>query len=318
MTETSPPWSEPGWAAEVEKWLAVRLPPGRTITGPLDEVKRWDLSCVVRLPTTGGDVYVKSAVDSPLFVDEGAVIGLLHRHFPGRVPVPVAHSPADRLLALEAFPAELGWEVSDEVLAEAMGAYGRLQAATAGHVDELAAAGCGDRSLAWLAGQLTSWVAELDHTVVPAGSDPATWLSAREAEAIRSAVPELTLDVGRLAGYALPTTVIHGDLHLGNVARREGGFVFFDWTDAAVGHPFFDLISLHWQPSEAALEGYLSAWTAYEPRERLPEAWTLAKPLVAINQAISYLAILSVLSEPIDEHLAGLTAKWLRRFLATR
>jgi aminoglycoside phosphotransferase (APT) family kinase protein len=86
-----------------------------------------------------------------------------------------------------------------------------------------------------------------------------------------------------LASYAVPHTLVHGDLHLGNVARCAGSYLFFDWTDACVAHPFFDTISIFQAKDPNVLarlrNSYLGVWAAYEPIERLLEAWTLAKPL---------------------------------------
>jgi aminoglycoside phosphotransferase (APT) family kinase protein len=46
-----------------------------------------------------------------------------------------------------------------------------------------------------------------------------------------------------LATYAVPPSLVHGDLHLGNVALGPRGHLFFDWTDAGVAHPFLDLLT---------------------------------------------------------------------------
>ncbi|GAA4048390.1 aminoglycoside phosphotransferase family protein [Nonomuraea soli] len=312
------PWARPGWIHRVTRWLAGALPPGVTVTGPAEQVRIWDLSCVLRVPTSDGDVFVKSAADSPLFVDEGAVVTVLHRHFPGQVPAPLAHDPGARLLAMRPFPPEIGHQAPLDVHAEVLGAYGRFQAATSGVTAELIAAGCGERTLPWLADQLSTWAAALDHTVVPPGADPASWLDEEEARAIRSAVPGLLSAVERLSAYGLPDCAVHGDFHLANVARADGGFVYFDWTDAGVGHPFLDLVTLYWQPNPAALDAYLAAWTAHAPPDRLREAWELAEPLVAVNQAISYAAIVSVLPPDGDATLKPMIARWLRRLLTLR
>lgn len=77
--------------------------------------------------------------------------------------------------------------------------------------------------------------------------------------------------------------------------------MFFDWTDACVAHPFFDLVTLlientdHGErlpdvPSarERLIEAYLGEWSAYAPMDRLHKAWALAEPLGWLHQAISY------------------------------
>ena len=76
-------------------------------------------------------------------------------------------------------------------------------------------------------------------------------------------------------------TLVHGDLHPGNVARLDGELAYFDWTDACVAHPFFDLHSLQWQKDEATraalLDAYLGAWEGVASPERLREAAILPR-----------------------------------------
>jgi hypothetical protein len=58
----------------------------------------------------------------------------------------------------------------------------------------------------------------------------------------------------RLAGHAVPPSLVHGDLHLANVARGPRGCRFFDWTDACVAHPFLDLATIRRGTSYAGEE----------------------------------------------------------------
>ena len=72
--------------------------------------------------------------------------------------------------------------------------------------------------------------------------------------------------------YNRPDALVHGDLHPGNVAMRDGSILLFDWTDASVSHPFFDLMHLfHAEPAVQARlrDSYFEAWTSFEPLERL-------------------------------------------------
>src|SRR5262245_55607344 len=88
---SGPPWTAPGWLETAEHWLRSRMDtPGRPLTGPVRQVHAWELSSVLRAPTTRGDVYFKATADSPLFVNEGVVTRALAERFPGRVPLPLA------------------------------------------------------------------------------------------------------------------------------------------------------------------------------------------------------------------------------------
>ncbi|HJZ48886.1 MAG TPA: phosphotransferase, partial [Roseiflexaceae bacterium] len=147
-----------------------------------------------------------------------------------------------------------------------------------------------------------------------------------EAGQLRGLGPRIAQICDRLLDYRVPQTLVHGDLHLGNVAGAAEQFVFFDWTDACVAHPFFDLTTMlnsaeenlgSFQAARARLaDVYLGAWTDYEPIERLREACALALPLGALHQAVSYWHILTAVEASAREEWAGATGYWLRKALA--
>jgi hypothetical protein len=60
---------------------------------------------------------------------------------------------------------------------------------------------------------------------------------------------------------------------------------------------------------------YLGVWAAYEPIERLLEAWKLAKPLCALHQAVSYRHIIATLEDTSKPELAPQLPYWLRTLL---
>ena len=206
------PWAARGWFAEAERWLRSTMERlGRPLTGPVRQARVWRLSCLLRAPTGDGDVWFKANTTSPLFVNEGVVMGALAGLFPGQVPAPLAVEPERGWMVLADFGEEVGWEAPMEVVEEVAQTYARMQVeATAG---------------------------------LP-GVDAATWLSPDEEAGLRAAVPGLQARCAELAGNAVPPALVHGDLHLSNVARRPGGYLFFDWTDACVAHPFLDLATI--------------------------------------------------------------------------
>jgi fructosamine-3-kinase len=97
--------------------------------------------------------------------------------------------------------------------------------------------------------------------------------------------------IDRLAGFEIPDALVHGDMHLGNAALIEDRLIFFDWTDASIGPPFFDLMSLNWfEPADAEgpRQAYLESWKALLPPEKLEEAVQLAQTLLNLHHAVSY------------------------------
>src|SRR5215217_4814420 len=83
------PWTARGWFAGAERWLHEAMAAiGRPLTGPAEQMQVWDLSCVLRAPTAAGHVWFKATAASPLFVNEGLVMGALAGLFGDRVPAP--------------------------------------------------------------------------------------------------------------------------------------------------------------------------------------------------------------------------------------
>jgi hypothetical protein len=320
------PWAARGWFAEAEGWLRSTMDGlGRPVTGTVRQARVWRLSCVLRAPTTGGDVWFKANTTSPLFVNEGVVMGHLAGLFPGQVPAPLAVEPDRGWMVLADFGEEVGWEAPLEVVEEVARTYAGMQVAAAGHVGRLLDAGCLDRRLDRLAAQAQAWLPAVEATAELPGIDAATWLSGDEQAGLRAAVPRVQVRCAELAGYAVPPSLVHGDLHLSNVARGPAGYLFFDWTDACVAHPFLDLATIRrgtafTDPThedelrERLRQAYLPAWASFEPPARLARAFELAAPLGALHQAVSYRSLAT--RPPMDPHMAQSTAWWLRQVLA--
>jgi hypothetical protein len=275
------PWAARGWFQAAEGWLRGSLDTlGDVATGPVQQVQLWELSCILRVPTVHGDVWFKASRDSPLFVNEAVLTRELAGLFPDHVPAPLAVDAVDRLLG----------------------------------------AGCLDRRLAWLSAQAEGWLPAVQETGRLAGIDAATWLSADEVAELAAAGPRLAAMCGELAAFAVPATLLHGDLHLSNVAKGPAGYLFFDWTDACVAHPFLDMITVFHEQDGALRDrlrdAYLAEWTRFEPPDRLRRAWELAEPLGALHHAVSYRSIVANLDPPIDLHMMQSTAYWLRKVIA--
>jgi hypothetical protein len=324
------PWAARGWFAAAERWLRESMAAiGRPVTGPVAQARTWELSCILRAPTATGDVWFKTSAALPLFVNEGVVLTALSELFGDRVPVPLAVDPERGWVVLDDVGEEVGWSASFEVVEEVARSFARMQVEAAGQADRLLAAGCHDRRLDRLAAQAEAWLPQVEATGDLPGIDDATWLSADELAAVRAALPQVLACCAELAGFAIPPSIVHGDLHLGNVARGPAGYRFFDWTDACVAHPFLDLATIRRGTSfaedrdererelQARLRAaYLPEWAAFEPPERLDRAFRLAAPLGALHQAVSYRSIVASQRPPIDVHMSQSTAWWLRQVLA--
>ena len=141
-------------------------------------------------------------------------------------------------------------------------------------------------------------------------------LTSDEVKELRRLAPALEEACRRLAAAGLPSTLVHGDLHMFNVARLNGALVYFDWSDACIAHPFIDLLSLLSEDDESHRA---ACWTlTWSPgggavtAERLQEAVALAAVVIPLHHAVSYQHIVAGL-EPTP------SGSWMpRRVLAAR
>lgn len=278
-----PAWTAPGWRDGVRRWLqreVGRL--GHTVCA-VEQVKQWSLSAVLRVQTNGPSFYFKVPVALPLFVDEASVTPRLARRFPAHVLAPVAADPARGWMLFPDAGEPFSWHSPLADRAEVVRRFAYLQRETAGLVDKLLADGCLDRRLDVLARQIDPLLAD---------PDAVAGLAEAETEALRVRAPELKELCRRLAEYAIPHTLVHGDLHVGNAARLNGEVVYFDWTDACIAHPFFDLLSLRWEENigerAAVRAAYLEAWEGCETPARLREVVAIADVLLPLHHAVSY------------------------------
>jgi hypothetical protein len=312
IPELRPPWARVGWFEQAAGWTRFELARlGYSLTAPVEQVKSWGISCILRAGTASGDIYFKVATSLPLFAHEPALMIGLSKLYPGHIPAPLSIDEQRRWMLLADFGAAIGWSAPVEVQEQMLRLYGELQRDAAARVDNLLAIGCLDRHLDRLAAQVDPLLEDT--------ASLASHLDAAEIERLRALGPRLKAICAELASYAVPHTLVHGDLHLDNVARPAGSFLFFDWTDGCIAHPFFDTISIFEveDPSMRARlrDSYLGVWTGYEPIERLVEAWTLAKPLCALHQAVSYQHIVATLEDTSKPELASGLSYWLRKLL---
>lgn len=234
-------WKQPAWLAGATRWIHARLDEqGISPAGEVEQphVRWW--STVLRVPTSAGDLYFKA--NAPPHAFEAALLVILGGLRPGRVPGLVAADPQRGWLLMR----DGGTRRREELTSaadlvrweELLPTYAELQLSVAPHVDELLAAGVPDERLAVLPAHLEQLLADRDTLLI----DLPDGLTSDEHERLRELAREFAATCDRLAAYGLPETLQHDDLHDGNVFVRDGRYVFFDWGDSAVSHPFHSLV----------------------------------------------------------------------------
>lgn len=307
-----PPWARRGWFAEAAAWIVDTLAEqSRSALGPVEQISSWCISSILRVETAEGHVYFKATARSPLFVHEGTVTRGLAELFPGRVPRPIAVDSQRRWMLLEDFGPVVGWKADLETRVAVLSTFARMQVEAAARRDELLALGVLDRRPTWLAAQIRSLLESADSL----GLDQA------EIEELTTLVPRFVEACERLADGPVPDSLVHGDLHLSNVARDGGQYVFFDWTDACLTHPFLDLLVVLFEEDpelrRTLRDAYLAEWAEVASEDELLDHWRLAEPLASLNQAISYRSILRSVERGTASEFEPAAANWLRRALAT-
>jgi hypothetical protein len=282
------PWMRRGWFAIAQRWMTETLrTQGYELKAPPEQFKNFNLSALLRAETTTDAVYFKVANQFPLFCHEPKTTFTLGTLFPEYIPKPIAIDEARRWMLTP----DIGNSLRDEqpnieTLQLIARTYARFQIGTASMLGTLMESGCLDRRLNVLAAQIDDLMADEASIVGMNDEEKAKW---------RAIAPTLKSLCAKLAEYKIPYTLVHGDFHAGNITQQGDKTIFFDWTDACIAHPFFDLpifIDFDAADHEADLcDAYLACWTDYEPMERLLEVYQIAEILGALHQAVSYQGI---------------------------
>ena len=298
-------WTSPEFLDRARAWTAeVLAGTGERLTGDWEQphVRVW--SSAVRFGSTAGPVWFK--VDSTGIRHEPALLAALGRHVPDLVPevlgveVDEAWSltrDAGPVLRLLAPPDEL-WDVWAAVLVR----YADAQLALARAEVDVLATGLPVVSTATIPGQLAALTEELAAQPVEEGG-----LAPADADALRSALPEVQRWCDELAGLGVPDSVQHDDLHSANVCGDGDASAarIIDWGDASWGSPLGTMLatmnSIAWaagllvegRPIEAPAvlrlrDAYLEPFTAYAGRDDLVRGVQLARRTGCVGKALSY------------------------------
>lgn len=314
-----PPWAFPSWLNEAKTWIGEQVAANDwQLTGEIELVRKWCITCVMKTPTSAGDLYFKAV--PPTFAREIAVTRLLSELHPGNIPTIVAADDTRRWLLLRDFGQSLLGDSQEAAHWEhALRDFAAIQVSMTHHIDALLARGALDYRLETLPEKLDALLA--DDTILK----PDRFITADEIERVRRLAPRIKSLIQELADCNLPPTVVHSDFHLWNIAVQGERTIFFDWTDASVGHPFFDMafvFSVMTQrlfpetPDVVATvrEIYLQGLTPLAPRETLRKALPLGELLGLVHQAVNYRHLLRSV-EPAERWTLDYTGSFMKKLL---
>jgi hypothetical protein len=267
-------------------------------------VRPW--STVLRVPTDAGAVWFKANMPTQAF--EAAVVEILAARRPDLLP---------ELLATDL---ERGWMLQRDggtrlrelpgtggdygVWQKILPLYAELQIDAAADRERLLAARAPDRRLAVLAAQFEELLGDT-HALED--------LSQEEIGRLRALASRIEADCRELEGYGLPETIQHDDLHDGQVFVQDGRYLFFDWGDSCVSHPFYTLVVTlavlghrlgleHEAPGlDRFRDAYLEPWTRFRPRSELEQAYPVAYRLGVLCRGLTWRMIVDALPRPLRE-----------------
>ena len=302
-------WARPGGVANTIAWADDALAGiGRPRVGPAEQIKTWNLSSVLRLPTAAGDVWCKSV--PPFLTHEGAIIELVGADEPTLVPPLLASDPSARTVLLGDVPGEDDWDAPAERLLLMVDHLVRLQARWSDRVDML------------LGAALPDWRAEPLRRLVEwlvSRTDVRAQLTDGELRALDALVGSLRTRFEALGACGIPETLVHGDFHPGNWRSDGRSLVLLDWGDAGVGHPMLDMSSFdQYVPEDIGpriREGWIEAWRAVRPGSNPARADIVIGPIAALRRAVIYQGFLDRIESSERRYHEADVGDWLRAAL---
>lgn len=275
------PWARPSGPAELLEWAVEAA--GVELVGRPRQVKTWNLSCVYRLPTAGGPLWVKS--NAHFSSDEAACVRLAHAHDPSLAPAVLAADPVGRRFVMGDAPGTDCWDADLDTFLHVVRRWVAAQAAIARACGE--APGIPRRPPEVLLEELPRLL----------DGEAGAQLTTEELAAACVLLDRLPGLLAEVAAAGLPSTLVHADLHPGNLRGRGADTMIIDWADSYLGHPAADIAKLvYWLPDELrgtpagrqVERAWADAWRAHWPGCEPERALTPMRPLFQLMDAVLY------------------------------
>jgi hypothetical protein len=314
-----PPWFRPGWYQRARDYLAqVMQERGVVRRGPVEQVKQWSMSSVLRVDSSGGRLFLKAVV--PELAHEPTVVRWLVDRWPAMAPTVVA---ADQ---------QQGWWVTTDLgdltaatlepraRSACLDQLARLQTRLAGTCDDLVDLGCAPLGSEQLAAQVVELLArEQLWRAAPSWRNRNRALTTAEQRRLQATETSLLERCAKLGKLPMADSLIHGDYQPTNVVLRSRGYGILDWSFAAVGCPLLDLAA--WldgageQVAAYDVRRYLKHWAPCLPAVEAWSWWQVAKPLAAVVELKKFADLATSAGGAYDFTWLAMTYSWARRLI---
>ena len=326
---TKPAWMQSAWFKQASDWIQIQLKhQDITVTGPIEQphVRPW--STVLRIPTTSGFFYFKAV--AAILGHEPTVTQALSSWQPDCTPTILA-TDLERgwmLMADGGMRLRETLSVHQDILhwEKLLPVYAEMQINLVKHIPLLLASGTPDRRLSRLYDLYVQLLSDRSLLYI----DQPGGLLETEYQCLYDSGEYFSEQCKHLLDYPIPESINHGDFHDGNIFFNRGHYIFFDWGDSSVTHPFFSIrtvfvsIENTFGAAERTPEvdrlrdAYLEPWTCFASREQLRTGFGLSQRLSPISSAISWYHVLSNLDGSARQDYNEAIPSLLQEFLALR
>lgn len=324
---------DPAWLAEITAWVKDSLAArGLALVASPVKVRVLPWSAVFCCPTTAGDTYFKACAPSQAF--EPALARYLAQRRPDDVlPVLAADLTRAWLLLPDGGPVlrhTLTGTAADLVAhwSAILPQLAALQVDLAADATHLLSLGVMDRRPSVLLALYRELLEQTDRWPL----DHPDGLARDDLPRLRAFAPRLTSLCEELAALGPANTLVIDDLHDGHIfvgpTADPSRYRFFDFGDACVGHPFFQLIApqrfyaraydeleLDDAAVDALYEIYLSGWPDV-PAANRHRVLQLALAIGPLLRALTWVAALGPHYPDIEPELMGYYARGMGYWLS--
>jgi len=286
-------WYRSGWFEKATAWIEEQFDDrGIFMTAPIEQVRSWERSAILRAQTTFGQYYFKAT--PTIFRHEPPLVKWLAFTYPEDFPKPLLVDGWQRWLLMP----DYGSQTLDTVREidrweSALRHFAALQISLSVRISDLIGLGCPDRRLYHLKDAIEPLLMSSAESL----SGSSLKMSSDELDQLRARIPEFKQACTDLLAYSIPASLEHGDFWAGQVVINGDKSIFIDWSDCSISHPFFSLyflsdtdIQLPDVPDvrDRLRDAYLQLWSTYEPLPKLIDAYNLAMKLAPLHHALIY------------------------------
>ncbi|MEV0648346.1 aminoglycoside phosphotransferase family protein [Phytomonospora sp. NPDC050363] len=307
------PWTHAGWHADFQTWIddSLRLS-GVDPQGVAIPVQQWGLSVVFHQRSSRGDYFAKATMplepDAATGSSEVRLCQNLALRAPAFLPLITAVRPETGWMLMEDAGGTPLRQCDGSSWESGVRALAALQHRTVGQGLE----GCADRRPRELSRRLQEIEDQVRDT---------PHLSDVERRELLRLMPSFRDVLQSLQDGPVPSSVVHGDFHAGNVRILPDRSVsILDWAYGAVGHPFMDVWTLINRRSPAERDHlrliYLEQWKDCGPVDKLLDDMLMAQVAGSLSQALTHIMIRRAVGPADRLDFATLPERWCKRALA--